>query len=103
LRQKWIARGDQGEVARTCFWSLCDLVDGKPRKDILTGGYPQLIKLDQTGNGLAVGVRYYDAPTVYGSRVSVPHLSASVWVDETFTNLNPRSLKPFSNAQRYGR
>lgn len=103
LRQSWIARGDQGEVARTCFWSLCDLVDGKPRKDILTGGYPQLIKLDQSGCGLAVGVKYYDAPTVYGSRVSVPDQAASVWVDEIFTFLNPISLKPFSNAQHYGR
>ncbi|WP_157966482.1 hypothetical protein [Oceanibium sediminis] len=50
-RQKWIAEGDQGDVARTCFWSLCDLVNGIPSKSFMTGGHPQLVKLDQQGVG----------------------------------------------------
>ena len=102
-RQGWIASGDQGNVARTCFWSLCDLVDGKPRNDIMTGGYPQLVKLDETGTGLVVGVKYHSVPTVFGSRSTNPQQSAKVWVDETFTQLDPRTMKPYSRAQRYGR
>ena len=101
--QGWIASGDQGNVARTCFWSLCDLVDGKPRNDIMTGGYPQLVKLDETGAGSVVGVNYHSVPTVFGSRTTNPQRSAKVWVDETFTQLDPRTMEPYSKAQRYGR
>lgn len=45
-RQKWIAEGDQGDVARTYFWFLCDLVNSMPSKSFMTGGHPQLVKLD---------------------------------------------------------
>jgi hypothetical protein len=102
-RQRWIARGDQGAVARTCFWSLCDLVDGVPRNDLMTGGFPQLAKLDQLGSGSAVGVNYHEVPTVYGRRVNSPSEAAEVWVDHSFTQLNPKTLEPYSKAQRYGR
>ena len=102
-RQRWIARGDQGAVARTCFWSLCDLVDGVPRDDLMTGGFPQLAKLDHVGSGSAVGVKYHGVPTVYGRRVNTPSEAADVWVDQSFTQLNPETLEPYSRAQRYGR
>lgn len=102
-RQGWIAGGDQGDVARTCFWSLCDRIEGVPKEDPLTGGVPQLVKLDQKGSGVAVGVAYHRIATVYGSRVSTPKTAATVWVDENFTQLDPRTLQPFSRAQRYGR
>lgn len=102
-RQSWIARGDQGDVARTCFWSLCDLVDGVPQRNIMTGGYPQLVKLDEDGTGSAVGVKYYGVPTVFGRRTSSPQQWADVWVDEYFTHLCPETLMRFGNAQRYSR
>lgn len=102
-RQGWIAGGDQGDVARTCFWSLCDRIEGVPKKDPLTGGVPQLVKLDQKGRGAAVGVAYHGIATVYGSRVGTPKTAATVWVDENFTQLDPETLQPFSRAQRYGR
>lgn len=102
-RQKWIAGGDQGNVARTCFWSLCDLVNGIPSKTFMTGGHPQLVKLDQRGFGQAVGVEFNGVPTVYGRRTTDPRSSAEFWVDENFTALNPTSLERYSKAQRYGR
>lgn len=102
-RQKWIAKGDQGDVARTCFWSLCDLVNGLPSKTFMTGGHPQLVKLDQHGVGQAVGVKFNGVPTVYGRRSTNPRSFAEVWVDENFTHLNPETLEKHSRAQRYGR
>lgn len=102
-RQKWIADGDQGPVARTSFWTLCDLVDGVPRNDLMTGGYPQLAKIDSVGPASPVGVVYHGVPTVFGSRVSNPASCAEVWVDESFTQLEPTSLKKYRKAQRYGR
>ena len=78
-RQRWIAMGDQGDVARSYFWSLCDLVDSVPRNDLMTGGFPQLAKLDAAGPGFAVGVKYYGKPTVFGSRANAPELAASFW------------------------
>ena len=102
-RQEWIASGDQGDVARTSFWSLCDLVDGKPRNDIMTGGFPQLVKLDESGCGVVVGICYFGTPTVYGQKISLEQNRASVWVNQEFIQLDPRTLKPFKNAQMYGR
>lgn len=102
-RQKWIAEGEQGDVARTCFWSLCDLVNGIPSKSFMTGGHPQLIKLDQQGTGKAVGVKFNGVPTVYGRRTTDPQSFADFWVDEHFTQLNPKTLEKYSRAQRYGR
>lgn len=102
-RQKWIAGGDQGNVARTCFWSLCDLVNGIPSKDFMTGGHPQLVKLDQCGFGQAVGVKFNGVPTVYGRRTTDPQSFAEYWVDENFTALNPTTLERYRKAQRYGR
>jgi hypothetical protein len=102
-RQKCIAKGDQGNVARTCFWSLCDLVNGIPSKSFMTGGHPQLVKLDQRGFGHAVGVKFNGVPTVYGRRTTNPHSFAKFWVDENFTQLNPETLEKYGQAQRYGR
>jgi hypothetical protein len=102
-RQKWISGGDQGNVARTCFWSLCDLVNGIPSKEFKTGGHPQLVKLDQSGFGQAVGVKFNGVPTVYGRRTTDPRSFAEFWVDENFTALNPITLERYSKAQRYGR
>ncbi len=102
-RQKWIAEGDQGDVAQTCFWSLCDLVNGIPSNSFMTGGHPQLVKLDQNGVGQAVGVKFNGVPTVYGRRTTNPQCFAGVWVDENFTHLNPETLEKYSQAQRYGR
>lgn len=102
-RQKWIAGGVQGNVARTCFWSLCDLVNGIPSKSFMTGGHPQLVKLDKAGVGQAVGVKFNGIPTVYGRRTTNPRSFAELWVDENFTQLNPESLEKYSQAQRYGR
>ena len=102
-RQKWITEGDQGNVARTCFWSLCDLVNGIPSKSFMTGGHPQLVKLDQHGFGHAVGVKFNGVPTVYGRRTTNPQSFAEFWVDENFTQLNPETLEKYSQAQRYGR
>lgn len=101
--QKWIAGGAQGNVARTCFWSLCDLVNGIPSKSFMTGGHPQLVKLDQCGFGHAVGVKFNGVPTVYGRRTTNPQSFAKFWVDENFTQLNPETLEKYSQAQRYGR
>lgn len=103
LRHKWIIGGDQGDVARASFWTLCDLVDGVPRKDLMTGGFPQLTKIDCSGPAHPVGVKYHCIATVFGRPVSSPKDSADFWVDESFTALNPTSLKTFSSAQRYGR
>lgn len=106
-RQKWIADGDQGDVARSSFWSICDLIEGIPRKDLQTGGFPQLAKLDQNGPAHAVGVKYYGIPTLFGARSRVnenaPHESANFWVDENFVHLCPKTLEPYKNAQRYAR
>ena len=102
-RQVWISKGDQGNVARTCFWSLCDLVKGIPRASYLTGGHPQLVKLDQVGNGNVVGVKYHGVPTVFGRRTTSPQAFASFWVDENFTQLDPMTLKKYSRGQQYGR
>lgn len=102
-RQKWIAGGDQGQVARASFWTLCDLVDGVPRNDLMTGGFPQLAKIDGTGLASPIGVVYRGVPTVFGSRVSNPGGRAEVWVDENFTHVDPISLEKYSRAQRYAR
>jgi hypothetical protein len=102
-RQRWIASGPQGDVARTSFWSLCDLVNGVPRNDLMTGGFPQLTKLDQAGTGLAVGVKYHGLPTVYGRTVTTPSAAAGVWVDHNFTQLDPKTLEPYSKTQLYAR
>ena len=102
-RQKWIAGGVQGNVARTCFWSLCDLVNGIPSKSFMTGGHPQLVKLDKDGVGQAVGVKFNGIPTVYGRRTTDPRSFAEFWVDENFTQLNPETLEKYSQAQRYSR
>lgn len=102
-RQKWISEGDQGNVARTCFWSLCDLVNGIPSNSFMTGGHPQLVKLDQQGCGQAVGVKFNGVPTVYGRRTTNPQSFANSWVDQDFTQLDPESLEKYSQAQRYGR
>lgn len=102
-RQKWISEGDQGTVARTCFWSLCDLINGIPSNSFMTGGHPQLVKLDQHGCGKVVGVKFSGVPTVYGRRTTAPHSFANYWVDENFTQLDPKTLEKFKNGQRYGR
>ena len=102
-RQKWIVGGDQGQVARASFWTLCDLVDGVPRNDLMTGGFPQLAKIDSTGSASPIGVVYRGVPTVFGSRVSDTGGRAEVWVDENFTQVHPISLKKYSRAQRYAR
>jgi len=102
-RQKWISEGDQGNVARTCFWSLCDLVNGIPSNSFMTGGHPQLVKLDQHGCGKAIGVKFNGIPTVYGRRTTNPQSFANVWVDQNFIQLDPETLEKYSQAQRYGR
>jgi hypothetical protein len=102
-RQEWIAKGDQGNVARTCFWSLCDLINGIPSSTFMTGGHPQLVKLDQRGCGKVVGVRFNGVPTVYGRRTTEPQSNAHYWVDENFTQLNPKTLDKYKNGQQYGR
>lgn len=102
-RQKWISEGDQGNVARACFWSLCDLINGIPSSSFMTGGHPQLVKLDQHGCGSAVGVKFNGVPTVYGRRTTAPESFANYWVDENFTQLDPKSLEKYKQGQRYGR
>jgi len=102
-RQKWISNGDQGDVARTCFWSLCDLINGIPSTSFMTGGHPQLVKLDQQGCGKAVGVKFNGIPTVYGRRTTEHQSWAQHWVDENFTQLNPKTLEKYKQGQRYGR
>jgi hypothetical protein len=102
-RQEWIAEGDQGNVARTCFWSLCDLVNGRPSNSFMTGGHPQLVKLDQMGCGKVVGVKFNGVPTVYGRRTTAPQSFAHYWVDENFTQLDPKTSEKFTRGQRYGR
>lgn len=102
-KQDWIAKGDQGNVARTCFWSLCDLINGVPSKDFMTGGHPQLVKLDQLGCGKVVGVKFNGVPTVYGRRTNAPESFAHYWVDENFTQLDPITLKKYKHGQQYGR
>ena len=102
-RQRWIAEGDQGNVARTCFWSLCDLINGIPSKTFMTGGHPQLVKLDQQGCGNVVGVKFNGVPTVYGRRTTDPQSFAQYWVDENFTQLEPITLEKYKNGQQYGR
>ena len=102
-RQKWIVGGDQGQVARAFFWTLCDLVDGVPRNDLMTGGFPQLAKIDSTGSASPIGVVYHGVPTGFGSRVSDSGGRAKVWVDENFTQLKPTSLEKYSRAQQYAR
>ena len=52
---------------------------------------------------MAVGVKYGEIPTVYGSRVNDPAGAASVWVDKNFVQLRPETLQSYSNAQRYAR
>lgn len=103
VRQKWIAKGDQGDVARTCFWSLCDLINGIPSSNFMTGGHPQLVKLDQQGHGNVVGVKFCGVPTVYGRRTTAPQSFAKYWVDEYFTQLDPITLERYKNGQQYGR
>lgn len=102
-RQEWISGGDQGNVARTCFWSLCDLINGKPSNSFMTGGHPQLVKLDQHGCGKVVGVKFNGVATVYGRRTTDPQSFANYWVDENFTQLDPKTLEKFKSGQRYGR
>lgn len=102
-RQKWISDGDQGNVARTCFWSLCDLINGIPSRSFMTGGHPQLLKLDQHGFGKVVGVKFNGVPTVYGRRTTAPQSFADYWVDENFTQLDPKTLEKYKHGQRYGR
>ncbi|MEY1556665.1 hypothetical protein AB3Y40_13620 [Yoonia sp. R2331] len=102
-RQKWISEGDQGNVARICFWSLCDLIDGIPSNSFMTGGHPQLVKLDQDGCGNVVGVKFNGVPTVYGRRTTAPQSFAHHWVDENFTQLDPKTLEKYKHGQRYGR
>lgn len=102
-RQKWISDGDQGNVARTCFWSLCDLINGIPSRSFMTGGHPQLVKLDQHGSGKVVGVKFNGVPTVYGRRTTAPQSFAHHWVDENFTQLDPKTLEKYKHGQRYGR
>ena len=101
--QKWLSGGDQGDVSRTSFWSLCDLVEGKPVNNIDTGGVPQLVKIDQCGCASEVGVYYFGKPTVSGSRVTAPALSTKFWVNENFTHLDPKTMEPWSLGSKYGR
>lgn len=102
--QKWVSSGPQGDVSRTCFWALSDLVEGRPRNNLMTGGVPQLVKLDQSGSGADVGVKFYGRSTLHGGGlVTSPKSMTKFWVDQNFTSLDHDTMQPWSRGQNYER